>query len=447
MEYCEITDVKGFLEKFPKMEIEELINKYKGIYNNPAAKKLKEMMEARIVEILSNSFPTNLGENKEALRLMMKWLDKLNGGCHGTSAIIKQALDLIERRIVVILKNASVIQKIPLEEVLEFYRTCYCCSNKYAATRIMQDEIIRRVKLMRNLADVYFVEKSIFNDDNKLLNFWAKRKKETAEENAKNTDSINGLIELRNQFGRNVVDEAEKATDSIEKKLFLKIAEIPPISDNMEKFYRLDSFISDHTMSVPLRRIVDEKVSETVDSLKPTVGNMELLVRWRNKFGEFGQYDFARGMARILKIIFAETSDGDIDDAKILTWLRASILKSYISSCLDTPSRWDIRESDATEIIKTKVLEKIKTVTKLNGLLHFIDRFGEFFALKNLGSCLLETIKEKMNELIDLSSEEEIEFFLAIVGKKYRDKDHWKILSIVEERFVNRLINATSVSI
>lgn len=445
MKYCEIADVKGFLAKFPKMEIGELINEYKVVYNNPAAKKLKEMMEARIVEILSNSFPTKLRDNKDALRLMMKWLDKLDGGCHGTSATIKQALDLIERRIVVILKNASVIQKIPLEEVLEFYRTCYCCSHKYTATRIMQNEIIRRAKLMKSLVDIHVAEKSIFNNDGRLLNFFAKRKKETAEENAKNTDSIDGLIELRNKFGRNVVGEEVKATDNIEEKMLLKITEIPSVPDNMKKFHSLDSYVSEHTMSVSLRRLIDEKVSKTVESLKPTVGNMELLVKWRNSFGEFGQYDFTRGMARILKIIFAETSDGDID-AKILTWLRASILKSYVHSCLDTPSRWNIRESDATDIIKMKVLEKIKTATNLSDLLRLIDKFGEFFALKNLGSCLLEKIKEKMNELIDLSSEEEIEFFLAIVDKKYENKDHWNILSVAKERFVNRLINTVPIS-
>lgn len=441
MEYCEITEVKGFLEKFPKMEIGELINRYKGVYNNPATEKIKKMMEARIVEILSNSFPTKSGNNKEALRLMMKWLHRLNGGRHGTSVTIRKALDLIDRRIIVILKNTSAVREMPLEEILESYRNCYCCSPKYAVTKIMQNEIIRRVKLMKSLANVDVVEGSIFNNDYSLLKFLEKRKKETAEENTKNTDSIDGLIELRNKFGRNVVRGEAKATDNIEKKMLLKIAEIPAVSDNMEKFHRLDSFVSRHTMSVSLKKLIDEKVSKTVELLKPTVGNMELLVKWRNEFGEFGQYDFAIGMARILKIIFAGTSDGDIDDAKILIWLRASILKSYIPSCLDTPSRWDIGESDATEIIKTKALEKIKTVTKLKDLFHFIDRFGEFLALKNLGSCLLETIKEKMNELIDLSSEEKIELFLAMVDKKYRDKDNWNILSIVKERFVNRLIN------
>lgn len=445
MERYEMIEIKDFLEKFPKMEIRELINEYKVVYNNPAAKKLKEMVEARIVEILSNSFPTKLGDDKDALRLMTKWLDKLNGGCNGTSVTIRKAMDLIERRITVILKNTSVAREMPLEEILESYRNYYCCSPKYAATGIMQNEINCRVKLMKSLADIHVAGKSIFNDDDKLLIFFAKRKKETAEENAKNTDSIDGLIELRNKFGRNTIGEG-KATDDIEKKMFLKIAEIPPEADNMEKFHRLDSYVSDHTMSVDLKRIIDEKVSKTVKSLKPTVDNMELLLKWRNKFGEFGQYDFAIGMAGILKIIFAGTSDGDIDDAKILVWLRASILKSYIPSCLDTPSRWCIRESDATEIIKTKVLEKIKTVTKLKDLFHFIDRFGEFFALKNLGSCLLETIKEKMNELIDLSSEEEIEFFLARVDEKYKYKDHWEILSTAMERFVNRLINNVPIS-
>lgn len=434
-------EVKGFLEKFPKMEIRELINEYKGVYNNPVAKKLKEMMEARVVEILSDSFPAKLGENKKALRLMTKWLDKLHVGCYGTSVTIRKALDLIERRITVILKNTSAAREMPLEEILESYRNYYCCSPKYAATRIMQNEIIRRVKLMKSLADIYVAEKSIFDNDDKLLNFFAKRKKETAEENAKNTDSIDGLIVLRNKFGRNTVDEGE-VTGNIEKKMLLKIAEIPPAHDNMEKFHRLGSYISDHTMSVDLERMIEEKVSKTVESLKPTVDNMELLVKWRNEFGEFGQYDFVIGMARILKIIFARTSDGDINDAKILTWLRASILKSYVPSCLDTPSRWDIRESNATEIIKTKVLEKIKIVTKLKDLFHFIDRFGEFFALKNLG---LST-KEKMNELIDLSSEEEIELFLAMVDKKYKNKDHWEILSVAKERYMNRLINVVPIS-